>query len=322
MDSNIFLICSERSGSNLITKIINTHPDYSGPSPAHLFRAFLKKEDSRYYGSKPNLLNDVKELWNLKMSDWLYKWNDKDFDEAINAAQIINTIYSKEAQLRGKKHSFIKEVKTYKLFEDLLQNFPNSKFVLSVRDPRDMALSWSKDPVLRGGVIRASNTWLEDQTAALSLILRYSDRIAFIRYEDLLANTEITLKGMCDKLGINFSRHMLQHTSKNDENEQLDTVSWQNLAKPLMTNNYQKFITELREDQIEYIEQKCSGLMEVFGYKSVIDKANWQNMGDLEEDLRKEERYEKEEYMQVVPIEERSKREKWMQCFRKIKDRT
>ena len=33
-----FLMCSERSGSNLITKLLNAHPRVCGPFPSHLFR--------------------------------------------------------------------------------------------------------------------------------------------------------------------------------------------------------------------------------------------------------------------------------------------
>ena len=31
-----FLICSERSGSNLIAKVMDTHPDACGPFPPHI----------------------------------------------------------------------------------------------------------------------------------------------------------------------------------------------------------------------------------------------------------------------------------------------
>ena len=33
-----FLICSERSGSNLITRLINAHSQICAPSTTHLFR--------------------------------------------------------------------------------------------------------------------------------------------------------------------------------------------------------------------------------------------------------------------------------------------
>ena len=35
-----FLICSERSGSNLITKLLDSHPEVCGPFPSHMVRTF------------------------------------------------------------------------------------------------------------------------------------------------------------------------------------------------------------------------------------------------------------------------------------------
>ena len=37
-----FLICSERSGSNLITKIMDAHPDVCGPFPSHILSYFSR----------------------------------------------------------------------------------------------------------------------------------------------------------------------------------------------------------------------------------------------------------------------------------------
>ncbi|NQT92999.1 MAG: hypothetical protein HQ559_09570 [Lentisphaerae bacterium] len=35
-----FLMCSERSGSNLITKVMDGHPEFCGPFPSHVTRTF------------------------------------------------------------------------------------------------------------------------------------------------------------------------------------------------------------------------------------------------------------------------------------------
>jgi hypothetical protein len=320
MKSNIFLICSERSGSNLVTKIFNAHPEISGPSPAHLFRALSLKENSKHYQNKDNLVRDISDLWNLKMSDWLYSWNDSDFKDDRTPYELIAKIYRNEANLRGKSISFIKEVKTYKLFDEILLSFPDSKFVYSVRDPRDMALSWSKDPVLRGDIVRASKTWYEDQKETLSLLLKYSDRIAFLRYEDLLTDPENTLRKVCKKIGVSFHEDMLRHTSRSEESKQLTTASWVNVGKPIMKDNFFKFQNELAAQQIEYIEQKCGQLMEVFGYKLITERATWQPFNELEMNLEKQERHEKSEY-QYVPETEKLKRTQWMKQFELIKGR-
>jgi len=35
-----FLLCSERSGSNLTAKVLDGHPEVCGPFPSHMIRTF------------------------------------------------------------------------------------------------------------------------------------------------------------------------------------------------------------------------------------------------------------------------------------------
>ena len=39
------------------------------------------------------------------------------------------------------------------------------------------------------------------------------------------------------------------------------------LCKPVLKNNFNKFLTELKHDEIYYIEEKCNDLMSFFQYK-------------------------------------------------------
>ncbi len=57
-----FLFCSERSGSNLITKIMNAHPDICGPSPTHALRVFCHQ-----YFRYGDLRNDAH--WRVLIDD-------------------------------------------------------------------------------------------------------------------------------------------------------------------------------------------------------------------------------------------------------------
>ena len=41
MKESCFLVSSERSGSNFITKIMDAHQDFCGPSPTHIIRTLL-----------------------------------------------------------------------------------------------------------------------------------------------------------------------------------------------------------------------------------------------------------------------------------------
>ena len=69
-----FLLCSERSGSNLITKLMDAHPEVCGPSPTHLFRTFAP--NLWRYGSVPEdagweaLCRDVADYLVSQLGVW------------------------------------------------------------------------------------------------------------------------------------------------------------------------------------------------------------------------------------------------------------
>ena len=203
-----FLMCSERSGSNLITRLLDSHSHYCGPSPTHLFRILLDHRD-RYGdlsddGNWSRLVGDAVELFNTQIGVWRTTWDPARLAAATprrTLGALLATIYGAEAEAHGKPRIFIKENHLYRYLPFLLAEFPDLRVVWVVRDPRDMALSWKRSPNLRGCVIRAARTWQADQSEALRVYaqLRDSGRIALLRYEDLVADAPAVLEPLCSR---------------------------------------------------------------------------------------------------------------------------
>jgi hypothetical protein len=63
-----FLIATERSGSNLITKMLDAHPDVCGPAPLHILRVvameFHKYGDLKKKGIWRQFIEDLLALTN------------------------------------------------------------------------------------------------------------------------------------------------------------------------------------------------------------------------------------------------------------------
>ena len=77
----VFLICSERSGSNLISTILNTHSQISSASPYHFFRDFgLNLPAIKLAGIKSQAWNLMKETLLSRM----IKMGDTDNAQALN----------------------------------------------------------------------------------------------------------------------------------------------------------------------------------------------------------------------------------------------
>ena len=277
-----FLMCSERSGSNLITKIMDKHSEYCGPSPTHLFRVLLG--NNLKYGNLEvdknweMLLKDTIDLFNTKLGVWRACINfdllkAKILDRSITG--VLKFIYQNEAKLNGKSKLFVKENKIYDFIYFLLTEFGNPKFLYFVRDPRDMALSWKLSPNLRGCVIRAANNWKRDQVEYLKIFscLNRQNIAMIMKYEDLLTRSKKSLKDLCKFLCIEFQEKLLEFRDSDlTTRNACSSADWKNLNKPLMEKNYNKYKRFLTDEEIKYIECLCHEEMDILGYKREFDR--------------------------------------------------
>ena len=323
-----FLMCSERSGSNLITKIIDRHSQYCGPSPIHLFRLLLENYsaygDLTDYKNWERLIADALSLFCAKLGLWKTDWHFEQLVENISTRslkQLLKIIYETETRSHQKSHVFVKENHIYRFLPFIQSSFPEAKFIYLVRDPRDMALSWKKAPSLRGSVIRATRVWKMDQSNGLNILaqLQGEKKIKLIRYEDLLKEPVMQLKTLCKFLAIDFEPTMIEFHSDPYTNRNAGCAAeWQNLQKPLLKDNYNKYINELTEEEIRYIEGQSVDHMKMFGYKPLYGPTD--DLEELKRAVLPYELYEKPDYLKL-PESERRARAKQNAVFKQVRIR-
>ncbi len=306
----VILMCSERSGSNLITRMMDAHPAVCGPTPAHLVRVVAENlprwGDLTSPGHWSAFLSDVEDLLATKLGTWRTSWSSSDLAAAApdhDPATLVRTVLETEARACGASTLFLKENHSWRYLTFLERAFPDARFVGLVRDPRDMALSWKRSPILRGGVVRASGIWRDDQDGlARTRSWLGPERMTVARYEDLVANPDAVLESICSFLGITPARAMLdfhERTSNTDAAGRTD--DWKNLSRPVMSTNYGKWRNGLTTDEIACVERTCDHLMQAFGYEATSDDPR--SAPELQSDLSPLERWEKSEYMDVPEAE-------------------
>ena len=281
-----FLMCSERSGSNLITKVMNGHPDICGPFPSHLFRTF----SSNYYRYGDLA---VDSNWETFLSDFAFymsrifaNWKTtitldilKERVKERSLASVGRAAYEYEAEAHGKKQLFVKENHTYSFAAYLLSHFPDAKFVYHVRDARDMAATWkrlaAKRTIRMGtGVQTAAPIWHADQAGSFKVLsyLRDIGRGLLVRFEDLVTQPERQARRICEFLDVPYTPKMLEfHTDPLVVQNATWNPSWNDLSKPIQSDNRGFYKEQLSEVEIRYVEAVCAEEMEFFGYKRDFD---------------------------------------------------
>jgi hypothetical protein len=258
-----------------MTKIMDGHPAVCGPFPSHMMRTFCKTYflygDARNDRNWEELTTDVAEYLDHIFAQWESKVTSSELRERCTQrtlAEIIRYVYEKEANARGKNRLFVKENHAYQFLTFTATQFPTSRFVWVVRDPRDMALC-QRDSILAGGVQTAVIAWKNDQAGSLKAYgyLRDTGRMALVKFEELLQRPEETIRQVCDHLQLAYDPQMLEFHKNPNVSKNASTVSaWSDLAKPIIADNFDNYKTGLSEDEIRFVEAYCKEEMETLGY--------------------------------------------------------
>ncbi len=125
------------------------------------------------------------------------------------------------------------------------------------RDGRDVAVSFKKAIVGEKHIYHLASQWKYDQDACIKLAEEplTKDRFFSLNYETLITQPEATIKKLCNFLDIEYAESMLNfYTSKESKTTAAAGEMWQNLEKPIISNNTGKYLKELRQEEIEIFE--------------------------------------------------------------------
>jgi hypothetical protein len=308
-----FLMCSERSGSNLLSRMFDAHPRICAPTPAHLVR--LLGENRHQYGDPDDLgswrrlLTDAADLLATTVGPWRTTWTVAALETAAEERSLgglLRGVLRAEAAAAGKTHLFLKENHLHRYLGFVQREFPGLRLVSLVRDPRDMALSWKRSPILRGDVVRAARVWRQEQTALARLLARREPDlpIHLLTYEDLVSDPAGRLAEACAFLDLPFAPSMLDfHASTTAQDHASRSDDWRNVARPVMGTNFGKWRDGLTATEAAYVERICARPMAYFGYGTEIRDPH--TLAELEAVLVPRERHDKPGWARVPAVEKR-----------------
>ena len=110
-----FLMCSERSGSNLIRSMIDSHPDIYAPMPIHLIKFWHHVTEYGDITQDENwnlLLRHLAEMMRTRFGHVGFDILEEDLRRECQRRSfgaIYRYVYARGATLQGKQNVFIKE---------------------------------------------------------------------------------------------------------------------------------------------------------------------------------------------------------------------
>ncbi len=184
-------------------------------------------------------------------------------------SDLYRYIYEKEAAAQGKLCLFVKENHAWQFQSCTMEHFPDARYVLLVRDPRDMAVC-CRDSGFPRGIIGAADVWKEDQHQSMMIYswLKDTGRMHVVRFEELLLKSEKAVSGICGFLQISYDPKMLRfYEDPNVQKNAQSNFAWTDLARPIQKDNCGFYTEKLAEQEIKYVETVCRTQMQFLGYK-------------------------------------------------------
>lgn len=144
--------------------------------------------------------------------------------------------------------------------------FPEAKYVHLLRDGRDVISSMVK---------RHGNDYLYEAVHRWKTSIKKTDvfqktvgsgRYIEVRYEDLVQDSEVTLKRISQFINIEYTPRMLDYWKLPTTMEHKYNLYHQNLGKPVFTSSIGKWQERLSQEQQDYVMKNISEELKHKGY--------------------------------------------------------
>jgi len=279
----IFMIGTQRSGSNLLRLMLNQLPEVAAPHPPHILQRLMPLVPS--YGDLSDdanfaaLVNDVCRLVELNPVPWEGVNLDRTeitrrcLERSLVAA--FGAIYDSMAAARQAETWCCKSLANISYLADIERYFGGSaRYVYLYRDGRDVAVSFQKAVVGEKHVYHIAREWSATQRLALAHRERIGARRFFsISYEDITTQPERSMRRLCDFLGYRYTPSMLNfHQTDEAMKAARSSELWGNVVNPVMSNNSRKFLTELSRPDIALFESAAGDVLDQLGYERIATK--------------------------------------------------
>lgn len=259
-----FIIANPRSGSTLLRLMLTSHPNICVPPECGWVVGKYDKYNTQTNINYEEFVEDFFDSSTKKIETWeltkgevlqaLLLDSPKTYSELVG---VIYRLYITKHQpgktLWGDKNNFYT-----KHLPELLDTFPDAKYIFLVRDGRDVAVSYMDmqkygqkyAPKVTSDPVKAFEEWA-DTVLESEKQLNGSNHIT-VRYENLVSSPEEELRRVCDFLGEEYSSDMLFYYENNYEPEA--TMAWKMKTKePPSTSQIGRWKGLFTEGQIHSI---------------------------------------------------------------------
>lgn len=273
----VFLVGCPRSGTTLLQRMLDAHPEVAVAPETHFMRRFWQQRYS--YGPLQRdahfeqLLQDIvatPEFQEMGLQAASYQqdaWTGPRTYPALFGLMLHHFARQRGVLVVGEKTpDHLLHISTLQEF------FPEARFVHIVRDPRAVVNSLRSVPWSKGSVARDAEVWRTKLAAARRTAPQLGGRLHTIHYEHLVAAPEPILYALCRFLEIPYAPSMLTYYEEPVRTVNLKREPWKSkAARPLDPDALDRWRTDLSPSMIAEIEAVTLFEMRRWSYEAETD---------------------------------------------------
>lgn len=211
-----FIAATEKSGTTWMQLMLDGHPEIACRGEGQFVSKLagclgggLKEYSTFIEGLNKNVFSET---------DGFPTFDREDLSHLIRmSAGMLLSKYNIDENVRAVGE---KTPGNVRYLQALLLLFPNAKFVLMVRDIRDIIVSGhvhlkrqhgkaGEEPI-QGYAKRVAKIWAQDVERAQTFMKKNKERCVFVRYEDLHAEPQASMKPVIDHIGVDAGPEMIE----------------------------------------------------------------------------------------------------------------
>ncbi len=285
----VFIVGRGRSGTTLLQNVLDANENVILPIESRLI-IHLKQKYFRITHWNSILVDElIQDLYKDKKFNTFWGINKVELTkkiktypiEKLSFATICKIIYlsypspfdKEKINLIGDKNPI------YSIFiEDLLEIFPDAKFIQIIRDYRDNVVS-NRASFTRKATAALGNGWLAFNLGIEKIKKNKPNYFYTIRYIDLVTSPKQKTKEICTFLGIDYNQEMLNFhekissIKKENDFEALDSIH-KNLVNPINTKQINKWKKSLSTQDVELLDLICGDYAKTYDYFPTTNKSS------------------------------------------------
>ncbi len=280
--SPILITGAWRSGTTLLSRIINSHPDvFITFDTVHFLRFSYGKYDpiceyKNVYCLVSDIASRLKGRYAIELNlDEVMKKMVEPYCYSSIYDAVMSHLFLNEGtkKIWGEKTNL-----AWRNIPQFYEMYPQGRVIHIVRDPRAVLASWKKYTRAPGyDYLDSIVNCYDSMDKALKYKNEYSEKAyVLITYEDLVMNPFEAIKDMCDVIGLQFTERMLDTSLFTDNfgmawkpnsiyDKQLSGIS---------TSVIGKWKTELENWEKYLVSETMGTMLSAYGYEASTDKVD------------------------------------------------